>query len=189
MSIFIMNGSVKTKTVKNTKTTKRVKTVKQTRPTFYLDTDKTEEVRAGGILFYKYNDDMTNFDLLLINSRNNYEDFGGCTDNDDENILDTVAREVEEESNKIFKKKFIMDKIKETEPVYIKHCKYALYFIELDEYYDPVDFGDREIHDNIARTVEWVSYDSFSDQDFINKLNFRLKSYNVLNYLKKINIC
>lgn len=187
-----MNGAKITKTVKTVKTvkpTKRIKTVKQTRPTFYLDIDKTEEVRAGGILFYKYTDDMTNFDLLLINSRNNYEDFGGCTDNDDKNILDTVAREVEEESNHIFKKEFVMDKIKETEPVYIKHCKYALYFIELNEYYDPIDFGDREIHDNINRTVEWISYDNFSDQDFINKLNFRLKSYNVLNYLKKINIC
>ena len=156
------------------------------RPTFYLDEEKQIELRAGGVLFYKFNEDKTNFDLLLIYSRNNYEDFGGCTDAIDKDILDTVSREVDEESNNIFKKDIIRNKIKDLDPIYIKHCKYALYFIELIEDYNPEDFGTKEIHDNINRTVEWVSYDNFSNDDFIKILNFRLKSHDVLNYLKNL---
>ena len=37
-----------------------------------------------------------------------YEDFGGKTDMEDMTILDTISREVFEESNKIFKKEFVM---------------------------------------------------------------------------------
>lgn len=157
-----------------------------TRPTFYLDDEHTQELRAGGVLFYKYNEDKTNFDLLLIYSRNNYEDFGGCTDENDTNIIDTVSREVNEESNGIFEQDVIKNKIKDSIPIYIKHCKYALYFVELHENYNSGDFGDKEIHDNINRTVEWVSYDKFNDQEFIKNLNFRLKSYNVLNHFKTL---
>lgn len=160
--------------------------VKVERPTFYLDPENTQELRAGGVLFYKYNEDKTNFDLLLMYSRNNYEDFGGCTDNKDTDIKCTVAREVSEESNNIFTLDFIKEKIEDLEPIYIKHCKYALYFVELDGDYNTKDFGNKEIHDNIDRTVEWVSYDKFSDDDFIKKLNFRLRSFNVLNYLKTL---
>jgi hypothetical protein len=156
------------------------------RPTFYLDDEHKIELRAGGVLFYKYNTDKTNFDLLLIYSRNNYEDFGGCTDEYDKDIIDTVSREVEEESNNIFSKDIIKEKIKDSVSIYIKHCKYALYFIELHDNYDPTDFGNMETHDNISRTVEWVPYDNFNDQDFIKKLNFRLKSFDVLNHLKTL---
>lgn len=156
------------------------------RPTFYMDDEKQIELRAGGVLFYKFNEDKTNFDLLLIYSRNNYEDFGGCTDAQDKDILDTVSREVDEESNNIFKKDIIKEKIKDIKPIYIKHCKYALYFVELNDDYNPKDFGTKEIHDNINRTVEWVSYDNFNDEEFIKKLSFRLKSYNVLEYLKTL---
>jgi len=156
------------------------------RPTFYMDEEKQIELRAGGILFYKYNDDKTNFDLLLIYSRNNYEDFGGCTDEQDKNIIDTVSREVNEESNGIFKVDDIKEKIKDINPLYIKHCKYALYCVELIDNYNPKDFGGKEIHDNIKRKVEWVSFDNFSDNDFVAKLNFRLRAYNVLNYLKTL---
>ena len=159
---------------------------KSSRPTFYLNNDKTLELKAGGILFYKYNEGQAEFEILMINSRNNYEDFGGCNDISDKDIRDTVSREVEEESNNIFNKKDIKEKLESLEPIYIKNSKYALYFVQLDEYVDPKDFGDKEIHDDLDRTVEWIPYSKFDDQDFLNKLNFRLKSFSVLNYLKKI---
>lgn len=153
------------------------------RPTFYLDeSEKTQELRAGGILFYKYNMDKTNVDLLLTYSRNNYEDFGGCTDLIDNNIIDTISREVAEESNNIFDKCELKEKLKTLIPIYIKHCKYALYFVELEKDYDTQLFGNTEIHDNIQRTVEWISRDKFPEV----KLNFRLKSFNVLNHLKTL---
>lgn len=153
------------------------------RPTF----DYNEKpVRAGGILFYKKNIETDKYELLLIHSRNQYEDFGGCSDVKDKNIQDTIVREVYEESNKIFKKKFIRKKIKNSEPIYIPRCKYLMYFVELDKYYNPTDFGDTEIFENIQRTVHWIDYDNFENEDFINSLNFRLKGYSILNHLKNL---
>lgn len=159
---------------------------KDDRPTFFLDDDPDKPLRAGGVLFYRKNPDTNNYELMLIHSRGKYEDFGGCTDKKDKNIIGTVTREVYEESNKIFRKKFIRSKLKKSEPLYIKYCKYALYFIELKYYYDPEIFGDREIHDNIRRTVEWISYDKFLENNFYKKLNFRLKIPTVNNKLKDL---
>lgn len=150
------------------------------RPTFTLD---EQPVRAGGVLFYHHNKETDQYNLLMIHSRGKYEDFGGQTDEVDKDYLDTVSREVEEESNNIIPREYIKKKIKDTKPIYIKHCKYILYFVESDTYYDPSIFGDHEDVDNIDRTVEWVSYDDFKSQEFKKKLNFRLTAYNVLNYL------
>jgi len=156
------------------------KQLAENRPIFYFNDDKNSEIRAGGILFYKYN--KTNFDLLLTYSRNNYEDFGGCTDENDKNIIDTISREVVEESNNIFNQTEIKKKLEDAHCVYVKHCKYIVYFVELAEDYDVSLFGDTEVCDNFKRTVEWVPYDTINNI----KLNFRLKSYNVLNYLKTL---
>lgn len=160
------------------------------RPTFNLNNDSNYPVRAGGILFYYLNSkkETPMYELLLIKCNNKYEDFGGCTDIKDKSIIDTICREVEEESNKIFEKDFIKNKINDIKPVYIKICKYALYLVELDEYYNTTLFGDKEIHDNINRTVEWVTYDEFNSLVTDKKVNFRLNQYNILNQLKKVMI-
>lgn len=134
------------------------------RPTFTLEDDKP--IRAGGILFYHHDQKTNQYKLLMINSRNKYEDFGGQTDEVDKDYLDTVSREVEEESNGIIPKDYIRDKIKNLEPIYIKHCKYILYCVEADAYYNPIIFGDHEVVDDINRTVEWISYDDFKSDDF-----------------------
>jgi len=153
------------------------------RPTFTLN---EQQVRAGGVLFYYHNKKPDQFELLMINSRNKYEDFGGQTDEADKDFYDTICREVEEESNGIFPREFISDKIKSLEPIYIKHCKYVLYCVELDDHIDPSIFGDHEDTDDINRTVEWVSYDDFISQEIKKKLNFRLTAYNVMNHLEAL---
>lgn len=186
------NVSKTAKTAKTVKTAKAVRTakmVKASRPTFFLDVEKTQEIRAGGVLFYKYNEDKSNCELLLIKTCYCYEDFGGCTDAIDSNILETVSREVQEESNGIFCKKDVYEKIKDVNPIYIARSKYVLYLVELDKRYDVSLFGEKEFHDNICRTVEWIPYDMLNDNNFINKLNFRLKAFNVLEHLaREINI-
>lgn len=153
------------------------------RPTFTHD---NQQVRAGGVLFYNHNKTNDQYSLLMIKSRNKYEDFGGQTDEVDKDFLDTVSREVEEESNYIFPKEFIMTQIQNMEPIYIKQCKYILYCVKLDDYIDPTIFGDHEDEDDIERTVEWVTYETFKTKDFIKKLNFRLTAYNVMNYLAEL---
>src|ERR1700744_3977297 len=102
------------------------------RPIFqYTDSDNVvSDVKAGGVLFYKIDDD-DHIKFLMIKNRGKYEDFGGCTDNGDKNIMETIAREVQEESNNIFKKKDILNRIKTITPIYSKISKYLLYIIPL----------------------------------------------------------
>ncbi len=143
---------------------------------FYFDDNTDQPLKAGGVLFYKINTDSNDIDFLLIKNRNKYEDFGGRIDDEDKSILETISREVEEESNGIFKKKDIIDKLKYDDAIYFKHSKYLIYLIELTDKIDPKIFGTKEIHDNIDRTVEWISYKNYKHADFIKKnLNFRLK--------------
>lgn len=158
------------------------------RTIFYLNNDCGKEIKAGGIIFYKYiNDEIY---LLLIKSNNKYEDFGGKTDNSDQSICETIAREVEEESNKIFKKKNILKRIEKcTDYIYSSISKYLIYVIELSEEesnIDVNDFGEKEYHDNILRTVEYISLKEFMDKDFQSKLNFRIRNYSLFNKLMSL---
>ena len=64
------------------------------RPTFYYN-DKP--VRAGGILFYVNNNGRKEY--LLRKGKKHWGDVGGKTDKVDNSILDTIVREVVEETN------------------------------------------------------------------------------------------
>ncbi|ARF09557.1 hypothetical protein Indivirus_1_180 [Indivirus ILV1] len=152
------------------------------RPTFYLNDDSSCPVRAGGILFYRYDEDTNEYYLLMIHSRNKYEDFGGCSDIQDKSIEDMITREVEEESNGIFGKKYIMNLISKEKPIYIKYCKYVLYFIKINEIYDTKIFGDKEFCDGFYRTVEWIEYNNYKSKS----INFRLNSQIVINHMNKL---
>lgn len=154
------------------------------RPTFYFNNDDLYPIRAGGVMFYYKHDNTCDF--LMIYCKQKYEDFGGRTDKKDSDIIETISREVSEESNNVFTKEFVKEKISDSQAVYIKISKYLLYFIELNEYYDTAIFGNKETHDNIQRTVEWVPYKNLLDQDFSKKLNFRVTNYSVINKIKSL---
>ena len=67
------------------------------RPTFYYN---GKPLRAGGCLFYAVKDGKREY--VLRNTKwpkPNWSDIGGKTDRVDENILDTIVREVAEETN------------------------------------------------------------------------------------------
>lgn len=148
--------------------------MRKNQPEFYYS-DNNLPVKAGGVIFYHI-DENNVLSLLLIKNRNKYEDFGGKTDSVDSCYQDTVAREVEEESNGYFKKDYILKEIKNKQPIYTKNSKYIIYFIELNEYIDPTIFGDKEIYENIPRTVEWVRAIDLKKSKFIrSSLNFRLR--------------
>jgi len=159
-------------------------------PIFYYKNIDDFEIKAGGVIFYTFDKDECILKFLLINNNGIYEDFGGKTDLCDKSIFDTITREVEEESNKIFTRKEIFDKIKNKNPLYTKNSKYILYFCHIKDHeqYKSSMFGDREFHENIERTVEWISYNTLKTYDFINNnLNFRLKSKNFFKRIKYIN--
>lgn len=156
---------------------------------FYYKNNKSNEIKAGGILFYIYDTkDNNKLKFLLIKSRNLYEDFGGRTDTADSSIQETVCREADEESNNIFKKEELINNIKDTESIYIPWTKYVLYFVELNELINPILFGTKENHDNIERTVEWIDYDVLINN--AKSLNFRLRNkyfFTKINELNKDN--
>lgn len=170
------------------------------RPVFYYNELTENEIKAGGVILYRKDKEHKTIKFLLINSQEKYEDFGGRTDVIDKNINETIAREVEEESNGLIKKEYIINNIekyltdkKRNNPeddlenefmtfigqsnlikeIYIKNSKYLLYFIPTDIDYDTTKFGTYEIHDNIARTVDWITYEKLIS---MNNLNFRLRN-------------
>jgi len=149
---------------------------KSSQPIFYYKGNKELEIKAGGVIFYHI-DSENHLKFLMIKSRGKYEDFGGKTEKVDTCIEDTVSREVDEESNSIFKKSDVKKCLEKNSPIYTNNSKYLLYFYELDnDDYTSEMFGDKEIYENIPRTVEWVSYLQLKDTTFVKKfLNYRLK--------------
>ena len=146
------------------------------RPIFYFNGDVNKEIKAGGIIFYKNNK------LLMIHCKDKIEDFGGKSDIDDKNIYDTVSREVEEESNKIFTVEDIKNRIEGKTYIYIPWSKYALFFVELMKDYDPKIFGKQEEHDGHNRNIIWVKIDDF----FKREKNFRLNCKAVNDKMKEL---
>ena len=71
--------------------------------------------------------------------------------------------------------------------IYSKPSKYLTYFIPTDMEYDPVSFGNKELHDDIDRTVEWIPYNILKNKNtFHNKLHFRLKNNSFIDTIKEI---
>ena len=154
------------------------------RPTFYYDNDEFKPIRAGGIIIYKI--ENNSIKLLLIrtnyNNKEMYEDIGGKTDSNDISFLNTISREVGEETNYVINPDIITYQLHSADSIYIPHGKYLLYIIRANNYerkLTSTHFGDKETHDNIDRTIEWVNLD-----DYINHTkNFNPRLHN--NDLKK----
>lgn len=156
---------------------------------FYLNKHEEKPVGAGGVILYRFINGI-NMELLLVESRGNYEDFGGCVDDEDDTIIDTVAREAYEESNKLLKIKSIKKRLNDAQFAYSERSKYVVYVIcanEREEQLNSDDFGDIEIHDNISRKVKWIPLDVFLAKEVIQyKLNWRLKNKTLFDILKNI---
>jgi hypothetical protein len=150
--------------------------MQNTKTVFFLNKDIKNPISAGGVLFYRINRDIHDLEFLLIKNREKYEDLGGRCDACDISIKHTVSREVEEESNKIFNKARVIYALDDSKAIYFRHSKYIIYLVELEDKIDPKLFGTKEYHDNIDRTVEWISYARYREPEFVKtKLNFRLK--------------
>lgn len=146
-------------------------------------------VTSGGVLIYKFG--KSGMELLMVNSRGGFEDFGGKIDGCDKTIFSTVARETYEESNKLISKKKMESRLTTAPYIYIKNSKYVCFIVEAtheESMLDSEDFGDIELHDNIQRTVKWIPLDVLLTQEIIkHKLNWRLKSSTLFAKLTEIN--
>ena len=158
------------------------------RVTIYLNDDDTKPVTAAGALLYKKVGDSMK--LLLIETKGKYEDIGGKIDPVDKDIIDAAAREVEEETNGLIKGESIKDRLKVAPYIYVPRSKYVIFIIEAnvsEKKLKKEDFGDREIHDNFARTIGWISREELTKPATVqHKLNWRLKSKSLFDKLIEI---
>ena len=156
------------------------------RPTFFANNDENQPIRAGGVVFYK-SDPVTKQIKMLMQytkridqktniKRNVYEDIGGKTDEKDNNINDTIMREVVEETNGIITKEIVKEHLdkdhnKMTQGYYLKHSKYYLILVEANKSIINIDrraFGKEEINGKI-RQFHWID---------VNRLNTKGTPFN-----------
>jgi len=135
----------------------------------------TNTISAAGCLFYK--NTKNGKELLLIKyadpSWPKLDDLGGKIDSNDKTIIDTIVREVGEESNNIISESQIRNLLlqKENKYFYNKQSKYYLILVKVDDKFFPDTsvFGDKEEHDKINRTINWYNF-----IDIKQKLAYRL---------------
>jgi len=99
-----------------------------------------------------------------------YEDWGGKSSKEDSCIEDCIARETDEETNKVLDRGEILKYLKGKNKVLMvnRGCKYAIAFIPLPSQIDTEAFGTYEITpDNyrINRIAEWVPADDIWNMD------------------------
>lgn len=117
-------------------------------------------ISAAGCLIYKIINDQLY--LLLIKYYNQawveLDDFGGKIDIDDENIFDTISRELLEETNNIIDYNTIAHY--KNIHFYNRNSKYYNILIQVNQDFhnDTTVFGNLEIHDNLYRFVKWYNY-------------------------------
>jgi hypothetical protein len=149
------------------------------RPTFYINSESHpfhgHPVTAAGIVFYKV---VKNYiSLLMVNEFKGIGDFGGKVDTIDSDIQETASREAMEESNNIFDKKIIYNKIKSMQGIYIPQSKYNIFSCKLPSDFDkqPEEFGDIELFNGSSRTIKWINiYDPHVDlMAFHPRLRYR----------------
>jgi 8-oxo-dGTP pyrophosphatase MutT (NUDIX family) len=148
--------------------------------------DITKPIRAGGVLFFKCNKLTTKLLMIKKTHQLMYEDIGGKTSSFDDNIYETIAREVKEETNNLIDSDIVKNQIYSGKYFYIPLAKYLLIIIKANSYERKLkdnDFGDKEIHDDIDRTVEWVDLNNFLENKLI--FNPRLHSDELKEYFRE----
>ena len=159
---------------------KRKEMKKDTRPTFQYD---GKPVRAGGILFYT--NINNNIFYLLRKGKKDWGDIGGKTDEKDKMIMDTIIREVVEETNNVLLNENhtvqeataalrTLVECSSRDIFYIKKAKYLLLKVELNSeiYYKNMKrFGLKE------QTDDWEMnhYYKWTEKIQRNKIHPRLR--------------
>jgi len=131
------------------------------------------DFRAAGFCFY------TKDKIMLQKGIRGWEFPGGRVDEVDKSILDTAIRESVEETNgnvsgrcgnlvedeKFFRSYINNQKNGKVHWIPDYRFKYGLFFLEVpDDWVLPDnDYGEKEVYENIERTIHWVSFDRFKD--------------------------
>ena len=179
------------------------------RKCFYYDNNPEKPILAAGILFVKEEKGKKYVLMQKVfkkDQQDEYSDFGGKIDLDDQTTVETIARELGEELNygfydsskpeKIYLdtkqklKRLIQDNI--IKKIYQERAKYFVIIARLPENIS-LDFekiGDFEDLDKINRTVEWITYDDFmklynGSKKTPNQIHPRLWGRQILGFFSK----
>jgi len=151
---------------------------------YYHDNDPTKPISAAGVLIYRnYQDKM----FCLIQDHNNqYEDIGGNVGCGDGRLIETIGREVEDETNGIICSSDIIGRLATAKKIYIPAFKYCLHIIEATEKETMLTKADfKEKH--IRRTIGWIAREDIARPATIRyRINLRLRSKALFDYLKEI---
>lgn len=115
------------------------------------------------------------------------DDLGGKVDHIDINKIETIYREVDEESNGYINKQIISDLMHTNKyfACYTEKSKYFFLTFEVDDSFFPDTsvFGTCEFHENLNRTIDWYDIKEVLRD---KKLACRILCPGMLDYLKQI---
>lgn len=158
------------------------------RTLIYLNDDETKPITAGGAIFYK--NVKGKMMLLIIENNDKYEDIGGKIDPDDENIYTAVAREIREETNGLISDDKLASRLEKANYAYVPKSKYVIFILNAnstEKILKKKDFGEYEEHDDIKRTIGWISREQLCKSENIQfKMNWRMKSKTLFDKLLDI---
>lgn len=129
--------------------------MKEQRPTFF--TKNGNPIRAGGVLFTHKKLGYLMQKVETKDSNYKYTDFGGKTDAVDLDIVDTILRELREETNnELIISRDLLEK--KSIKKYLSESKYLIFIIRVksDFALEIENMGDEEICNKHKRKVVWV---------------------------------
>lgn len=147
----------------------------------------TNSITAGGCLFYKIVDGEIWLLLIKYSSPEHplLDDFGGKADITDRSIMQTIMRELSEETNGIITGEDIEHLVNVSPAFYNKQSKYYVKVVCVDNsfYPDTTVFGDFEGVDYISRTVGWYKFNEVRDK-LAHRLQLNEQLMSFLNSLQ-----
>jgi 8-oxo-dGTP pyrophosphatase MutT (NUDIX family) len=149
------------------------------RPTFWLPSGKKDPspLRAGGIIFYRCS--PLRFFFLKDNRRKFWEDVGGKTEAEDASIFETVAREGEEETNKLYTRKELGKILPSAPCLYFPDSKYLCFFLPWTK--GKAKIEEKEESTGYLRKFCWIRKKKLSTE--FKKFHPRLRKTFLLSFL------
>lgn len=146
-------------------------------------------VTAGGILLYRYRDDKVQF--LMIQKKGIHEDIGGKATIRDIDIVETIRREIHEESNNILN--IGRDRFYNSIRIINPGSKYCIYLLKANQNESNLNeevFGKVEHYNGKERTFHWISMDEYflklKNRRLNNRLYNRILSNNISKLIYKV---
>lgn len=145
----------------------------------YVDESPKMPIVSGGVLIYRFVNSKLYF--LILDNIASFCDLGGCISNDDQDIYDTIIRNVK----KISENKIILthERLQLSQRFYVQERRHVVFVMSAIDSEFRLKLN--EIH---TQNLKWIPLSILKlPLIFKHKLHFRIKSKFLLNYLDKIN--